>query len=186
MDIKLNTVAVYFDHYGITAKCAFRIYGNAAIFYKIDFEGAVYKNEAPDLEVSTPDMLRDNNVVICDISQVQYNPSFIELLLEDSDQVEGQHGLLDIFKNKSTRYEEFYEDGRYLKVYIEAMKINIKATVHIVGRNICLNWFDLTEGEFGDPKDPYLTIPESVKFIKVDNVMIGPREGCVFKKEDEE
>lgn len=186
MDIKLSSINAFFNHYGLTAPCSFRLYGDAAIFYKMDIDGGVYRKDSPDLEVSTTDLLRDNQVVVCDVSQVLYNESFIERLLEDTEQVEGQHGLLDIFKNKSTRYEEFYEDGRYLKVYIEAMKINIKATVHIVGRNICLNWFDLTEGEFGDPKDPYLTIPESVKFIKVDNVMIGPREGCVFKKEDEE
>lgn len=185
MIIKLKTVRVYFEKFGITATASLTLFNNAAIFNHVDVDGAIYAKQDPDLEVLGVALLRDKNVIVADIANVKYNPSFIELLLAEPDQVEGQHGLMDMFANKAQPNLQFEEVGRYLKVYIEAWKVNVKASINVVGESYTINWFDLSEGELGDPKDPYFTIPQEVVFMKVGTVITCPRRGCLITPPEE-
>lgn len=185
MIIKLKTVRVYFEKFGITATASLTLFNNAAIFNHVDVDGAIYAKQDPDLEVLGVALLRDKSVIVADIANVKYNPSFIELLLAEPDQVEGQHGLMDMFANKAQPNLQFEEVGRYLKVYIEAWKVNIKASINVVGESYTINWFDLSEGELGAPQDPYFTIPQEVVFMKVGSVITCARRGCLITPQEE-
>lgn len=177
--IKLRQVRVFFKKFLVTPVCDITIFGDCAIFTKVNFEDASYGNIDPHFIVESDEIFKSENNFFIDVSMVAYTDLFLTKC--QADMID--RPPLEMFG--TNLHPENEELRRYLRTYLAEFHSNIKSTVRIIGRSYLLTWFNLAEGVLGDAKAPEFNVPITSKYLKVGQVIVVPRDGVEYTPDPE-